>query len=90
MGRAQLSRDPDPVFLARAISHSLHVHGDRSPHADCAECRHLTLECLHEKGLTVEDIHELIDAGVPERHSEGAQLFLDMFPKHGYRGSAWD
>ena len=92
MGRARigLSENLDPRFLAKAMLHSQQVHGDQNPHADCEECRRLALECLQAKGLTPEDVHELIDAGVDERHQEGAEIFMQMFPKQGYVGSAWD
>ena len=89
MGRARIgfSKDPDPIFLEKALSHSLHVHGDRNPHSGCAECKRLSLECLQSKGLAIEDVQELIDQGVPEEFQEGARIFYDMFPREG---SLWD
>ena len=84
------SIDPERLeaIIQEAIAHSLSVHGDRNPHPECAQCRRLAKNAMEAYGLTPNEIHKVMDTvGVPKDYREGAELFLQMFPKEK---SAWD
>ena len=88
-GKARIREDGfvKKKFLERAMAHSRSAHGNESPCPTCAECKRISVEALADEGLTVEDVQDLIvRGGVPEDLMEGADIFMQMFP----RVSPWD